>query len=420
MSDQKPDTEKKRLWILNHYAATKSQAGGSRHLDLALALEKYDWTSEIFACSYDHVSRAYTVNTSWFRPVVTRNENGVVFHWIHSVPYLDNSWRRYVNMMIFSMILLIYCLFMRPRPQAVFGSSAHLLTPLVGWMVARRYRAKCIVEVRDLWPDSLIQLGLESRLVVTILRWLEKFLYRHSDILVGISQGIVDGIVRNGGDPEKTILISHGIEPNPTRKEVIAHRSALRRELGWGIEFVVLWAGSLEPFNALDTVIEAAKQLTDRPVKVVLLGGGSDSTRLKELAQDVPNLAIYPAVPRERAFEWMVAADAGILVAKPFEAFTGARPRKIFDYMAAALPILCFVPGEASEVIREAEAGLVNDWANSTNISDAIEWGLSHRNELRKMGLNGASAVETTYSISEAAGIFESVLTNGPSNDPKV
>src|SRR5699024_8380685 len=101
------DQPQRNLWILNHYAATREQAGGSRHADLAASLTEHGWQTEVFACSFDHVSRKYTVETSWTKPVVTRTYNGVPFHWIHSVSYFDNSWRRYLNMLAFSTILLL-------------------------------------------------------------------------------------------------------------------------------------------------------------------------------------------------------------------------------------------------------------------------------------------------------------------------
>lgn len=401
----------KKLWMLNHYAATSQQAGGSRHADLARALSERNWDVEIFACSFDHVTRQYTVPTSWRKPVITQTSGQTLIHWLHSTPYFDNSSRRYLNMLVFSAILMFSCLFRRTKPNSVLGSSGHLLTPFVGWIIAKRYRAKFLMEVRDLWPDSLIQLGLTSKPIIWILRGLEGFLYRHSDVIVGVSEGIVAGIARNGGDPSKTILISHGIEPNPQRQEIIDRRAQIRKKLGWGEELVVLWAGSMEPFNALDVVVSAAEQFDGESVRVVLLGGGSSAAALREQAATNPVVTIAPPVPRMEAFEWMVAADAGLLVAKPFESFTGTRPRKIFDYMAARLPILCFVPGEASQVVQDAKAGLVRDWAAPENVEKTIRWCLANSDELRDMGLNGETAVETTYSLLNGARLLDESLT---------
>ena len=399
--------EKRSLWIFNHYAATRDQAGGSRHADLATALGSRGWESEVFACSFDHVSRTYTVETSWRRPILTQTYDGVPFHWIHSTPYPDNSWRRYLNMLVFSTILLIFSVFRGNGPNAILGSSAHLLTPFVGWIVARRYHARCVLEVRDLWPDSLIQLGLESKPIVGVLRWMEKFLYRRSDVLVGVSQGIVQGIVRNGGDPGKTVLISHGIEPNLARRQILQERQSIRGELGWGDEFVVLWAGSMEPFNALDVVVAAGEMVADLPVRIVLLGGGSTFDELSSRSTELKNVDVLPSVPRREAFRWMVAADAGLLVARPFESFTGTRPRKIFDYMAAELPILCFVPGEASQVILEADAGIVREWATAETVAEVIRWGVNSKQDLLQLGKNGRNAVETTYSLDHAAELLD-------------
>ena len=401
-------TERQRtIWMLNHYAAAGAQAGGSRHIDLAKSILQQGWRTEIFASSFDHVSREYVVPTSWRKPVITQNIDGILVHRVHSSPYFENSWRRYLNMAVFCFYLLLYCLVRRPKPDVVLGSSGHLLTPMVGWIVARRYRAMCILEVRDLWPDSLIQLGLTSKPIVAVLRWMESFLYAHADLIVGVSQGIVAGIIRNGGDPAKTVLISHGVETDPSREAVVSQREAIRAELGWRDEFVVLWAGSIEPFNALDVVIDGAALLDPSlPIKVVLLGGGSEFEALQQRAATLGNVTMVPSVSRAESFRWMVAADAGLLVASQFDAFTGTRPRKIFDYMAAHLPILCFVPGEASQIVAESGAGLVRDWATPHLVAETIAWSVQHASELDEMGERGAGAAATEYSLEHSASLL--------------
>lgn len=403
------------IWMLNHYAAAGLQAGGNRHIDLAKALLPHDWRTEIFTCSFDHVSREYIVPTSWRRPVITQEFDGILVHRVHSVPYYENSWRRYLNMAVFCFYLLLYCLVRRPKPNAVLGSSGHLLTPMVGWMVARRYRVRFILEVRDLWPDSLIQLGLTSKPIITVLRWMESFLYAHADLIVGVSQGIVAGIVRNGGDPAKTVLISHGVETDPSRAAVVAQRNAIRDELGWGDEFVVLWAGSIEPFNALDVVVDAAALLDPSlPVKIVLLGGGSEFAALEQRSAALANVTMHPSVSRAESFRWMVAADAGLLVASPFDAFTGTRPRKIFDYMAAHLPVLCFVPGEAAQIVSETGAGLARDWATPELVAETVDWCARHASELDEMGERGAEAAATDYSLEHSADLLLQHLNAQP------
>lgn len=389
------------IWMVNHYAVTEDMPGGTRHLDLARLLLRFRWRTEIFASSFNHNSHRFVRRGTFPWSSVKETVDGVGFTWVPSTPYTKNDIRRYLNMVSFMLLFLLRMPF-RARPDLILGSSAHLLAALAAYVASRRHRVPFVLEIRDVWPDSLIQLGLSDASTISALRLLEAYLYDRADLIIGVSEGIADRIRNKGVDPSKIEVIAHGIARPPALTE--EERTLARSALGWDGRVVLIWAGSLQPFNGLDTLISAAHDLRDLPeLLVVLLGDGSERDMLMTQARGLSSVVFHPSVPKSEIWSWLIAADIGILTSRRFEAFTGVRPRKIFDYMAAGLPVVCTVPGEAWQVLKEAEAGVFAEWENPSALADAIRSLVNHSERRGKLGRNGREAVANLHSIERSA-----------------
>src|SRR5690349_7050480 len=149
------------VWMINHYANPPELPGGTRHHELAKLLKLDQWNPVIFASAYSHRTMSNAKPVSAFRPVHEQDENGVPFVWLYTTPYEGNGSARYANMASFLVTVLIAGL-RRNRPDVVIGSSPHLLAAFGGWLLARYHRVPFILEIRDLWPESLIQLGFSN------------------------------------------------------------------------------------------------------------------------------------------------------------------------------------------------------------------------------------------------------------------
>ncbi len=398
-----------RLWMVNHYAVTGDIPGGTRHSELAAVLRKHGWQTDIFATSFNHNTHEFVRPVTLPRVVVSEPTRDAMFRWIPSSPYYRNDWKRYLNMVTFTMAFLVVAPFQR-RPHIVLGSSAHLLAAFGAWLASRWHRVPFVLEIRDVWPDSLIQLGLSNKAVIAFLTKLEGFLYRRSALIVAVSEGIAARIADKGVSPDKITVVAHGLartEDVPSLKD----REQFRKRMGWEGRVVVIWAGSHQPFNGLDILIEAARELRDyQDLLFVFVGDGSEKPNLIRQANGLQNVRFHDPVAKSEIGLWLHAADIGALTARRFDAFTGVRPRKIFDYMGAALPIVCTVPGEAWTLIEDADAGVHAEWENPSALADAIR-SLAAKPELRaRMGRNGRCAVETVHSIEHSGELLHSVL----------
>jgi glycosyltransferase involved in cell wall biosynthesis len=390
-----------RLWILNQYAVTPDAPGITRHYELGTLLAAQGWGVDIFATGFNHNLAAYTRDVRPWRWRSLQEREGVRYHWLYSTPYRRNDWRRYANMLSFTTAATAGGLTAAPRPDVVIGSSPHLLTGLAARMLARRHDAPFILEVRDMWPDMLDQLGL-ARSVVAPLAKLEAYLYAESARVLALTEGIKARILDKGVPEAKVAVVANSaLKPAPLDE---ARRRQRRCELGWEGKCVLVWAGSHNPMNGLDVVVEAARLLQSNPdVLVVFIGDGSLKQDLVVQARGLPNIRFYEPLPRSEIQDFLRAADIGLLHSRSFDAFTGARPNKLFEYMSAGLPILTTVPGEAWEIVREAAAGIHAEWENSRALAAAVVELAGQPDNRQAMGVRGHEFVTNNHSRERTA-----------------
>lgn len=396
------------LWIVNQYAVPRAMPGITRHVELADLLREHGWATRIFAAAFHHTTATSIRPVSPVRASLDEIDGGIAFTWLWSSHYRRNGWKRYLNMATYTTTLLTSGVH-RPAPDAVVGSSPHLLAGLGAWILARRYKVPFVFEVRDMWPDMLVQLGLTSPLVIRPLAALERFLYKRSDRIIALTDGIADRIAAKGVSRDKIQVIPNAtLRPAPLDD---TRRDAMRRQLGWNDRIVVVWAGSHNPMNGLDVVVEAARLLQDRDdILLAFIGDGSLKQDLKEQARGLPNVVFYDPVPKTEIGEWLRAADVGLIHSRRFEVFSGARPNKLFDYMAAGLAIVSTVPGEAWRLIQDAGAGISTVWEDPTALAAAIRSLAEAPEERRAMGRRGFEAVCQVHSREATAAELAALL----------
>gem|GEM_PF-2501860 len=398
----------RRLWVVHQYAVSPDMPETVRQWELASLLKDFGWTTTIFATAFNHKMRTFVRPVSPVRPVVTRDEQGVRFVWLYSAPYNGNDWRRYVNMFSFFCLATGVGLWRR-SPSIVIGTSPNLFAGLAGWIIAKRHRVPFVLEVQDLWPESLVQLGLNNRLIIAVLAGVETFLYKRADRVICLTDGIRDGVLSKHVDAGKVELISNAAMRPPPLGD--SNRDELRRQLGWDERVVAIWLGAHGQANGLNTIVEAARVLQGCPsVLIVLLGDGPEKKGLIEQARGLPNVRFLDPVPKTEVGDYLRAADIGILNSKKFKAFEGARPNKLFDYMSAGLPIVVSMPGEATRMVREASCGVEAEWENPRSIADGIRR-LASDPELRsRLGASGFSYLSTYHTRESTARQLDKLL----------
>jgi glycosyltransferase involved in cell wall biosynthesis len=337
---------KRRVLVLNHFAVPRGRAGGTRHVELFERLTGWDYT--LVAADRNLFDRQRYEADS---PIIT----------VRTVGYKDNEILRVLNWVSYAIGAAIRGL-MTPRPDVVYASSPHLLAGVAGWFVAKVRRAKFVLEIRDLWPEMLVAMGRldEPSLLYQWLCKLERWLYRSADHIVVLAKGSADAIVAHGIPIEKISFLPNGAEPSDFKPP--ASRDELRERFNLnGTVFV--YAGAHGPANGLELLLAAADEVKDSlpEVTLLLVGAGPSKTDLVTESQkkNLFNVRFMDAIAKQDMPALLGAADVGLHVLADVPLFRyGVSPNKLFDYMAAGLPVLTNCPGEVASIVSEAGAGL--------------------------------------------------------------
>jgi glycosyltransferase involved in cell wall biosynthesis len=262
------------------------------------------------------------------------------------------------------------------RPDVVIASSTPLTIGIPGWILARRYGVPFVFEVRDLWPEAPIQLGvLKGRLLPWLMVKLERFLYRHADVIIPLSPGMEAGVLAEGGDPRKVITIT-----NASDVDLFTPESRDRALLApWGLEdqFVAIHGGSMGMANGLDYIVEAARELKARGengITFAFAGAGGQEKRLKALAQQhgLDNVVFLGAIARTDLGAIVSSCDVAIASFADFPVLATNSPNKLFDGLAAGLPCIVNSDGWTRRVIETADAGAYVDVREPAQLADAV------------------------------------------------
>ncbi|MGE0281730.1 MAG: glycosyltransferase family 4 protein [Rhizobiaceae bacterium] len=393
----------KHVWILNHYSQEPNAPGGTRHYSLARNLVDHGWRATILAASTDHGSGAQRLSPSEaFR---FENKGGVDFLWLWARKYRGNGHQRVRNMLDYTWsVLRPKNLAMLSKPDAIIGSSVHPFAAWAGRRLARRFGVPFIFEVRDLWPQTLIDMGRlsEGSIAAKGLRWLEKSLYRSASKIIVLLPRAGDYIVPLGIPAEKVVWIPNGVDID--KFFVRPARYAAEK-------FTLMYLGSHGAANGLDTLLKAMKivELHPKGGKIVLriVGDGSLKATLKATAKELGLHKVSFEEPVAKADIPALAAEADAFVIcvpdRPKLYRYGISANKIFDYMAAQRPTI-IASNAANNPIAEAGAGITVPPENAEKLAAAIIEMAELPAERRcAMGKAARHHLESNYGMSRLA-----------------
>ena len=402
------------IWLFNHYAITPDMPGGTRHYDLGRELVKRGHKVTIFATSFNYSLRKemrLRPGEQWR----VEDVNGVKFVWLRTPPYERNDWRRVLNMVAF-MIRAWWLGRKLPdlvpeieKPDVVIGSSVHLLAVLAAYWVAKHHKAKFVMEVRDLWPQIFVDMGVLSahHPVTKGLQALERFLYRRAERIIILGHQMRDYISNRGVSEEKIVWIPNGVDLS--RFASTACPGVSREDLQ------VMYLGAHSPTNSLDVLIHAAKIIEEqgfRGIRFVLIGDGPEKPQLMALSEELGlnNVEFRDPVPKTKVPEVLREADILVLTKESTFFSYGGSILKLFDYMAAKKPVI--LSGKPlHDPIEEAGCGLTVPPRDPKALAEAIIQLYQMPEEEREaMGRRGREYVAQHHDIRKLAERLEDVL----------
>lgn len=396
----------KNVWILNHYAQEPGGAGGTRHFHLAEYLRNYGWQATIVAASVDHATGLQRLNAQEKQRLETIQ--GVPFLWINTPTYTGNGGGRISNMLSYTWrVLLPATTAALPRPDVIVGSSVHPFAAVAGALLAWRFKVPFVFEVRDLWPQTLIDMGRlrEGSLMVWGLRKLERWLYRRAARTVVLLPHAWQYIVPLGIAKEQVVWIPNGVDlalfPPPAPIE----------EKTAGQPFTLMYFGAHGQANGLDTLLAAMQIVQQTPegenIRLRLIGDGPLKQGLMEQAQAIGlnNVEFEDSVPKSQIPGLAAQADAFVITVLDLPKLYryGISMNKLFDYMAGARPIV-IASSAANNPIQEAQAGITVPPGQPYALADAIcRLAATPTQERQQTGRNGRAYVEKNHGFSQLA-----------------
>ncbi len=303
------------------------------------------------------------------------------------------------------------------RPDVVIGTSPQLLVGLAGWWVATVQKVPFVFEVRDLWPESLVAVGVRDHesLMTRTLRRIAAFLYRKADRIVVVTPAFKGEIIKGYGVPEQKIsVVENGVETNlfaagPASED-------LRAKLGLCRNFVVGYIGTMGDAHALDTVVEAAAklQVSTPDVQFLFVGEGARKQHVMELARqrELTNMLFLPQQPREEIPTYIRAADVCLVPLRKSDVFKTVIPTKMLEFLSCGRPVILSVEGQAREIVEASQGGMAIEPENPDELVDAILTLRADRQLCATIGAKGRQYIEQNFSRASTAARYIDVLVS--------
>lgn len=307
-----------------------------------------------------------------------------------------------------------------PRPDLVIATSPQFFCGWAGFLVAKCRRLPFVLEVRDLWPESIVAVGaMRASPLIRFLEWLERRLYKGAAIVVTVGEGYAKKLLERGVHEESLYVVPNGVDLATFEPGIDGSR--IRSEFALGERFVCAFVGTIGMASGLDVVVRAARSLERArrdDVRFLLVGDGAERRRLMQCAEEegLSSIVFTGRLPKERMPEVIAAADACLVHLRRSELFETVMPSKIFEAAASKRPIVLGVVGHAASWMRSAKAGICIAPEDDTALLAAVDRLATEPDLAASLGENGRRFVAQHHDYELLAAQYLGVLrklTNG-------
>lgn len=386
------------ILYINHYAGSIYHGMEYRPYYLAREWVKMGHTVTMVAGNISHI-RQKNIMIPEGQTHVEENIDGIRYIWCKTTSYQTNGAKRLINIMSFLRQVwnLRDYILDGIKYDVVIASSTYPYDTLLAKEFAKRHQAKFVYEVHDLWPLTPMEVGGMSKWhpFIMTMQWAENYGYKHADKVVSLLPKADSYMREHGMTQDKFIYISNGVVVADwlnAKQELPAEHQELMQKLKKEGKFIIGYAGGMGEANALQYLLQAAKQITSENIALVLIGDGPNRQNLIDYAKQhqLVNVHFLPAIGKLQIPAFLTACD-GLYIGwnkLPIYRF-GICPNKLFDYMLARKPIIHSVSA-GNDLVREANCGIsvaAEDINGIVNAMQAIT--LLSQDECAQFGQNG-------------------------------
>lgn len=408
------------ILLINHYAGSPYHGMEYRPYYFAREWVRLGHRVQIVASDHSHVRARQPQLAGLSR--LDETIDGIGYTWFKTPDYSGNGIKRVLNM--FSFVSRLYreisMLVRSFTPDIVIASSTYPMDIWPAHRIAKIFGARLVFEVHDLWPLSPMELGGMSKWhpFIMLVQEAEDYAYRNADVVVSMLPKVREYMESRGMEPYKLHIVPNGIDPTEwqtntpnlqgSAKEIL---SSIRAQ---GLH-IVGYAGTHGVANALDTFLDAAKQMQGEKVAFVLVGGGPMKAALQKRVQMERLLNVWFVDPVSKSqvpalLQWFDVAYIGWRKQTLYR--FGIAPNKLTDYMMAKRPVLHAVDA-GNDPVGEARCGLTVRPEDPLSVANGIRSLLALSEEERKaIGRRGRDYVMKNHTYPVLAKKFLTACNN--------
>ncbi len=298
------------------------------------------------------------------------------------------------------------------KQDVIIATSPQFFVGVAGLIISRLKGIPFIFEVRDLWPESIVQLGqLKNKALIRFLEGIEMLLYRKAVHIVGVADSTVTILTGRGIPQDKITIIKNGVDLNLfTRRD---DQTVLKEKHGLQGKFIVSYIGTHGLSHALDKVLDTAAMLSDEAdILFLLVGEGAEKENLKRKAKTLglKNVRFLDQISKSNLPEYYALSDVILVTLRDLPLFRSVIPSKIFEIMAMERPILISVDGESRKLVEQAQAGLFCPPENPEEMKAKILYLKQNPQVRQRLGSSGRRFVEEHFDRNKLADRYQALL----------
>lgn len=249
-----------------------------------------------------------------------------------------------------------------PTPDVVVATSPQFFAACAGYAIARQKDVPFVMEVRDLWPESVVAVGaMDRNAIIRAFERLEQYLYEHADHIVVVTDAFKRAIAGKGIAKSKISVIKNGVDVSQWEQSLDEDTLAsLRAEHDLEGKFVASYIGTIGMAHRADVLLEAARRCEDPDIVFMVVGTGAKREELEARHAELrlSNFRLVDKVPKDTVPYMLALTDASVVHLKESPLFKTVIPSKMFEAMATRTPIVLGVEGESKAIVEEAGAGI--------------------------------------------------------------
>ena len=401
-----------KIVVICHYFPPEIGAPSARIYEMAKYWAELDNEVHIVTCFPNHPTGIIPDKYKGMKYYLEMM-NGIYVHrnYVYATPN-KGFFKKTLGHISFMISSVLFSMKKIEKPDIIITSSPTFFSIFSGYWYSIRKKAPFVLEIRDLWPAAMIELGVvKEGLITRALEKMELFFYRKCKRLIMVTKSFKDNVINRGIDGEKIHVITNGVDQElfyPREKS-----RSLIEKYSMNDKFVISYVGAHGISQNLSTILKVAKSLNnEEDIQFLFIGEGAEKEKLKEIAnnENITNVRFIDAQPKEMIPEFYCTSDICLIPLKKIELFRTFIPSKMFEIMACGIPIVASVEGESADILNDSKSAVVIEPDNPDEIKRAILKLKEDRSLHDQLAKRGPVYVEKNYSRRKFANEYLEIM----------